>query len=399
MSGEAMMIGTGARNGGILLLAGSAAWAVVQGVIDQRREEARARLKARKDRLAAWNQFQQNQQRQVQELAQGRAELAQRLQALQTHEPQALSDRLEVRSQGFVASEAEQAALRTRLDRLDEWLAAVPAALAQGADSPFPHLAQESARLRAAFEAHRPLAEATLASLQATVEQTLQAQLQDAERRRQTQERLLAEAEGLLDAVLGYRDLSPEPQLEAELEAAQHHLARLLQAPHLRLADLDLLRRKFQQLKAAIDAALQQAATREALEQTLQRNLEQLGYRRLEAKAGGEGLWAVPGGEQLRVAVQRNLGLAFQLQHERFEHGDFPLSAGELAHLRRQERRWCDDLKTLNKRLIAEGFQYQLQFEREIPEASIPIVVVEEVDEILAEEERREAEGPKKRSL
>ena len=45
-------------------------------------------------------------------------------------------------------------------------------------------------------------------------------------------------------------------------------------------------------------------------------------------------------------------------------------------------------MKELIRRLVKDGVPYQVQFEREIPGESIPMVVVEGVEELLDEEEQ-----------
>jgi len=76
------------------------------------------------------------------------------------------------------------------------------------------------------------------------------------------------------------------------------------------------------------------------------------------------------------------------------------LSSRELAHLRQQEQRWCSDFRKLLRRVVAEGFHYDVSLEQDIPEQSIKVVVVETPDEVLAreaEEARRFEEGRKRR--
>ena len=131
----------------------------------------------------------------------------------------------------------------------------------------------------------------------------------------------------------------------------------------------------------------------------MQYHLEEMGYRHLSEEQTGHSNWQLPGGEQVRIALQRNLGIAFQLQHERVEVSDAELSEEEIAFFRQQEQHWCDDLAELTRRLTADGFQYQLEFERDVPESTVPIVVVEDVDELLEEEEERWDDEKKRRRL
>ncbi len=83
--------------------------------------------------------------------------------------------------------------------------------------------------------------------------------------------------------------------------------------------------------------------------------------------------------------------------HERTAASDRDLSGDELAFLRQQESRWCDDLHGLLHKLQADGFEFQVQLERETPREAIPVVVVEDADEWVEREDAREA--PRKRHL
>ena len=75
------------------------------------------------------------------------------------------------------------------------------------------------------------------------------------------------------------------------------------------------------------------------------------------------------------------------------------LSGEALSFFRQQEARWCRDMKELIRRLVKDGVPYQAQFEREMADESIPVVVMENVDELLDEEDedKRPHRGKSKR--
>ena len=52
-------------------------------------------------------------------------------------------------------------------------------------------------------------------------------------------------------------------------------------------------------------------------------------------------------------------------------------------------------LEKVLKNMIKDGFQYAVQFERDVPEENISVVVVESVDELLAADELEQKSDPR----
>ena len=71
--------------------------------------------------------------------------------------------------------------------------------------------------------------------------------------------------------------------------------------------------------------------------------------------------------------------------HERPAGADpnAPFTLDELARLSRQEGLWCDDMRKLIRRLVAEGYQYAVSYEQPLKEASIRVSVVESAEDVL----------------
>jgi hypothetical protein len=179
------------------------------------------------------------------------------------------------------------------------------------------------------------------------------------------------------------------------MNAVRYQLTTLLAGGDVKLGQLELLENRLAGLKRDIDARVVNKAHRQGLSESITRNLSELGYQALaefpaDVEQGTlEATMRIPGGEQVRIALKPDNQVSFAILHERL-HGAGKLSKAELDHIRKQEGRWCADFKELVRRLVAEGFSYQIGIERPIPEQAIRIVVVETPEEILEEEARRQ---------
>jgi len=389
MSGEAVIFSP-------FMLDVAAGWRAAEAYIEQQRLEAERRQREEKRRLAEWAGFQQQQRRQMEQLEGRRGELERTLQGLRLHQPAPppTGESRDAQSRGFLEPAT---AIASRRERLQALLQQLPAELEPEARLLFERLRREGEGLAARFAQGDAPAEGELTAFQALLSNTLEQQLRWNEQQRAERGRLLAQGEALLDRILHYQALAAGGESAQALAQLRDQLLQPLGAGDLTLGLLDALQRGFEPLRAQVDAALERAAALATLRDALHRHLHGLGYQHQATAQPGRERWAIPGGEQVTVAVQPNLRVAFQLAHERTQTGGGALSEAELAHLRRQEARWCGDLKALLERLRADGFQYQVELERQIPTDTIPIVIVEEAEELL--EEMARWDEPKHRSL
>ncbi len=405
MSGEAVLISAMLTPAGLAaagtLAAGSLALQLVNGWQEERRRVAAAKMRAEQARVEAWRQFQRNQQDRMESLAQAHSDMREQLAALRlgAASVDAPAPRRGARPRGFLEQDALPPEALSRLSALQSLFSALPGELFEVPDAPMVRLRDQVKRLSQQFDSPQPPPVQTLDDLKTLVERTLDAQLEELERGRQAQARLMSQCETLLDEVVTYSELGGDTSSGAEMKALREHLLGLLQRKNANFSDIRVLESKFAQLRERIDTEIEQAALREGIRIRMRHHLEDMGYRQLSVEDNGYSNWQLPGGEQVRIALQRNLGMAFQLQHERADNSEAGLSASELAFFRRQEQQWCDDLAELTRRLTADGFQYRLEFERDVPESSVPIVVVEDVDELLAEEDAHWDDDKKRRRL
>jgi hypothetical protein len=407
----------------------------VGAIIEQRAREARRRAEEERARMAEWRAFEQRQQQAMVE-AQARheaiAQMQQRLLAVQLHEP----DEVAVpapsgtrRAQGYVSPQpriaAQRAAIAAALTEIAAALDAVPENLRRHDASPIPSLQQQVGRYRRRLETDRePLDPSRIQVLRQTAQQSIAAFLERLAAERDEQGRRIERAEAALQLLLVLEQLpqsSPEP-----LSLARQALLTTLARDDI---SAEALTRIEQQLQTASQQAAERLATtavRPALAESLLRHLSAMGYQVLEtfpdglAEAEAEQTATarvrIPGGEQVAIQLDADARLRFNLLHERAELGSTPLSREEVDHLRAQEKRWCHDLKDLIARLVADGFDSEIQLEQtcsQIRCTTLPTAVVERFtededafdDEAAYEEQearrrkQRQAAKPKQRKL
>jgi hypothetical protein len=397
MSGEAVVVTTLTGTFGLGVVASGVgvlvAAALVASYLQRERELAETRMREERNKLSRWKKHHAEEQGRVQLLVQQRERTRSALEGLQLVQPEQSVERDgRVRAEAFVGHSGET--LETGLAPL---LATIPAEAIDDPQGPFARLKRDIQQYDQDAAAGKRPNEDRLKAIRETVEMTVSAYVEDMDRRVDAANALLGEVESLLGDVICYRHLTHDTAGVAELADIEKHLLALLEARDATATSVSVLRRKFEALKRPIDEQMQLRGIREALESRLQEHLTDLGYRPTQREMGVHSTWAVPGGEQVRISVHDDLRMGFQLVHEREGELDRPMSERELAFLRQQEKRWCQDLHELVRRLNDDGFALNIDFERESSDESIPVVVVEEANEWA--ENESEAERPRRQNL
>lgn len=367
------------------IVVGSLVYQAVKERREQARREAEQAARRRKQELQQWRAFQDTQQVRMQEQAARWQALQERMQTLRSADPpEAVQDPGRTHAGGFLQQAHATEQQRLRLQDLAGLLAAVPLEVGDYSAGAFDRLAEELDRLQRQTEQGPPPLDTALDTFQAMVEDSIEAARKRLAEEPRRQAARLAELEALLDRMLRLEAMAEEEEAEAVVGLQQPLLAALA-AGSVGTARVQALRDELERLEGDFDAERDNRLVRQQLQTRIRVRLEAMGYRRLGQDARGT-LWAIPGGEQVRMSAGADLRLAFQLQHERFAASQAPLDRAELALLRQQERRWCGDLKTLMQHLNADGFRFQVEFERQIPEEEVPMVVVQDVEEILRQQ-------------
>lgn len=411
MSGEVviapalMEVGLGGAAAG--LAAGALLGAAVIGVQlalahrDNLRAEAERAARARKQALDEWQDWQQQEQQLLEKNAARQREAQSALDSLKLRIQDEQTRDTRVKAQGFVhAVDHEQ--LNADLNAMGHFVAALPASLRDDQRAPLARLNSQLQRLKQQLETGETLLPETLADFQRTLQGSLERYQHSLEQENQHHAQRLQQVSELLDAVLIEQHLAQQIQHEqfsGELQDLRQHLLTLLSRGEVSASTLEVLQRKFSQVQQALQQAVEQAALRESLRQRLHHHLQRMGYQLLEETDATQSVWRIPGGEQVRAVAHADGRMAFQVIHERAHASDAALSMSEMLTLRHQEKRWCSDAKQIVRALVEDGFAYEYQFERDVPEASIPIAVVESADDLLEQEQRRRASRGQKRYL
>ncbi len=296
------------------------------------------------------------------------------------------------------------ALVESLLLELAEILAELPPALRAAAGSPVPLLEGQLQRWR-----HRLAGGDTpdlheFQGLRDAFRNSLAAFAGELQARRARQALLHERIEAVLDSVLYEEQLvlacPGETACRDEITALRMQLEVMLGTGDAGEGAIALIERRAATLQPEIEQAVVDASWREGLSESLQRNLQEMGYSPVQpfGDAGHPlniGVLRIPGGELLRAALHKNHQLAFEVVHERTPGADpnAPLTPQEREFLVKQEQQWCGDLHELIRRLVAEGFHYDVSFERVLPEESVRVVLVETADDLLTGEEMESDSG------
>lgn len=390
MSGEVVVVSalSGTVGLGVLASGGGVAVAVVLVTkwIERERELAGIRMREERQKRAQWQRHHAAEQARVQQLVGQREKTRAALQGLALGQSvkRAESDARPT-ADAFVGGSG-----KTLERELAPLLATIPAEVLDDAHSPFARLKQDMVRYDKDAASGKQASKGRLEAFRHTVEMTVSAFLEDMDRRVDAAKALLEQTESLLSEVICYRNLANDAAQVTELVDIENHLLALLEAGEATATSVSVLHRKFAELKRPIDEQLELRGIRVALESSLEKHLSELGYRPMQAQMSAQSTWAVPGGELVSVNVHDDLRMGFQLIHEREKKSAQAMNEQELAFLRQQEKRWCQDLHELVRRLNKDGFSLNIDFERESPDESIPVVVVEEADEWIEHETKGE---------
>ena len=365
----------------------------VEATIAARKEVARHKAEAQRERLQAWQDFQLR-------LQQTQAQQRLSREAVQQAQQQLINSGLQEAdtrvyglavAEGFIEQHAASSDERVAelMAHIDLQLASLPNELFDDQRLPFARLRSQLQHLRQAPALTVDDVDALASTLQRSFADYLQRADQAAEQQRQQ----VTRAEQLLMQILEARALSIDDIDTTELQRLQQKLAVLLAEQRLSPAALDVINNRFNQLRDRVERSVAEDEMNDYLSERVTHHLNAMGYATLSAfsdKQAGrrrDAEFALPDGDRLRVALQEDLTMGFQLSHETSTVVEKTLSGEALNFFRQQEALWCRDMKELIRRLIKDGVPYEVQFERDVPDASIPLVVMENATELLDEEE------------
>jgi hypothetical protein len=365
----------------------------VEATIAARKDAARRKAETQRERNQAWQDFQSRQQQTQAQLRLSREAVHQAQQQLINSGLQQAATRVHSGAvaegfieQGGALSDERAAGLMVRIDRQ---LASLPAELFNDERLPFVRLRGQLHRMQQASELTIDEVDALASTLQRSFADYVQRADQEAEQH----DKQLAGAEQLLTRILEVRELSMDDEDAGSLQRLQQKLMTLLAEQQVSPAALDVISNRFSRLRDSVERTVADDEMNDFLAGRVTHHLNAMGYATRsvfsEKQAGRrrDAEFSLADGDRLRVVLQADLKMGFQLSHETRAMVEKTLSGEALSFFRQQEARWCRDMKELIRRLVKDGVPYQVQFEREVADESIPVVVMENVDDLLDEED------------
>jgi len=375
----------------------------VEATVAARKEAARCKAEAQRERIQAWQDFQSRQQQTQAQLRLSREAVHQAQQQLLNSGLQQAVTRVhgDAVAEGFVKQGGELSGDRAAglMLHIDRQLASLPAELFNDERLPFVRLRSQLHRMQRASE----LTIDEVGDLADTLQRSFAAYVQRADQEAQQQGKQLAGAEQLLTKILEARELSMNDEDAEALQRLQQKLMALLADQQVSPAALDVIGNRFARLRDKVERTVAEDEMNDFLAERVTFHLNAMGYVTHSAfsdKQAGrrrDAEFYLPDGDRLRVALQADLKMGFQLSHETRTMFEKTLSGEALSFFRQQEARWCRDMKELIRRLIKDGVPYQVQFERDVPDESIPVVVMESVDELLDAQDEEQRPRRRKR--
>ena len=361
---------------------------VVTAFTEARKEVARQRAEQEQLRIREWQDFQVRQaqeQRRLRQVGEAMRQAHEQLVAMGLGNVLARNDGGPT-AKGYIETATDEALVW--LERMAEQLNALPAELFTGEHLAFFRLRSQLNKLRSAVPS---VAEAR--SYYETLQRTVQDHQRQLDAELIQQQSLADAAQKLLTQILATRELTDDTAELAQLDQLQHNLIATLRDRQVTPAVLDILTNRFAPLHTQIEKRTGTEDMNDFLADRMTHHLNDMGYSTLSAftdrKKGRrrDAEFALPDGDRVCIALQPDLRMGFQLTHEVQTMVEKTLTGEALEFFRQQEARWCRDMKELIRRLIKDGVPYKIQFEREMAEGSIPVVVMETVDDLLAEDE------------
>jgi len=402
VAGGAVVIAAGVALVGVSVGAYGAA-KIVKKIVDGRIEAALRKIELEKAKIGEWEHFQVIQRKEMAVLEKAQLTLAaleSQLGTTKLSDARAKSAGDGPTAKGYV-SEARNKAEKQVIEEFLESIAAILGGLSdkliQLDGSPFKKLLNQEKKIHKRLASGEKLTVEEIRSFREVIIRTCKSYTAFIETKVNKRQELFDRAGSLLNDILLYSHLTGKPEETGELQSMRSYLLSLMNSGAIPSGQVEFLEKRFVAIRTAIDQRLANTALREALADSVERNLADMGYETIEGfsenKPGSlfTARMKIPGGEQVRIAVQQNNSISFEVCHETAQ-GEASINEEAIPQFRECEKQWCLDLQELIRRLTVEGFSYSVNFERLTPESSIPIVVVESAEDILADEDDDEAE-------
>lgn len=390
----------------------------VKELVEASVNKAKDEIKQYQNNIAKWAKYQKKQSDEMAEMRGVYAQLSEAIKKLAEAELNVSaaatgeagpSNGPSQKAKGYVTEKLrkeEQEKVQALMAEIASLLEEMPEPFRKYADSPYLRLVERHKQLDKKLQSKTGLSMEEAVSFRETLLRTLESYMSSLSYKEKNRDELFERVEGIYQELMAYVQLSQNKENHKELESLKNNILKLIGSRFIDIASLDVLEKKFKEVKASVEKELEVGARRKVLSEALAFHLNEMGYESLAEfpedmmQAQMQASFKIPGGERLTVNIQRNDKIAFEVAHVS-GRPEALLSSRELAHFRKQEDKWCQDIPELVHRLTKQGFSCNLNMERDVPEESIPVVALESADEILADEQERASfqNEPEKRKL
>jgi hypothetical protein len=387
VAGGAAVLGAGVVVAAVVV-PGSLAARAIRSFVDGRVEAAEREAERERARMEDWRRGVEAQGRRQGEEAnriEALMEAGRRLAMSEMAGPSAVKQEDASGVQGLIAPREtlrEAEGVVAALGEIGALLDGLGKVLVGGSESPLPLLHERRRNFEERLGRGERVFGDEVRTFRALVIATLEGFRESEERRAKHRAQLLARVDKIFGDALRVSELAADAGLHGEVEPVLNELRLMPGTDRLSASRLDAVETHLEGARQRAVAAVEELAARRVLEEAVIRHLGEFGYEVLEGFAAGtleeprRARLQVPGGEQVWITLQASGALAFRLVHE--ERGAGSSVIGHfLPEFKRQEGRWCADLKRLFSCLTGDGFPYEIRFERAVPEGGVQVVYVE----------------------
>ena len=387
-----------------IIAVGSVAARAAKSITDERAEAARKRAEEEKRRIREWELLQREQRRKLDEISRIQNEIR-TMESILTQvglngptEARDWQSRPPVYSRLGRGKTQQNEELRFQIAAIERMLANLPALFRENPESPYERMMQWHSKLASSLSKPVPPRQEELNALRDTIQKTFKEFGQKEEAAARKREEVYRNLDSLLSDALICTQLATSERNRSQAESIYKDAVALLSQTTILPGQVNHLSKRLEAVRKTITEENMQNANWQVLTDSLIRNLQALGYGLISTFGPRDpaevsvAVLAVPGGERVLIKVAPDGSLAFQLVHESSE-SSLQLSPQSVEFFKCQEKRWCGDFRELVRLMTAEGFQYEIKCEEQIPVDRIRVVIIETADEIAKLQEEEEIEN------
>jgi septal ring factor EnvC (AmiA/AmiB activator) len=371
MSSENVLVPAALRIAVVALAAPAAVlWGVgkiVQEIVNDRVEAAKKKIEAENTRIREWQSFQEKQAQEMNKLKkiqQSIEESEKQLRAIRLTAGNTRRTGTGPTAQGYTSlnqTRETDSLIRSQLENIAKILRSLPEEFTNSPSSPHLKLVKYEDTLKSKLDSGTPPAIEEINTFKEMILRTLTSFSEELEMKRKADAHIKQKVGIVFDEIPVTQELAIEKEHLEELNTIKSKLLQLANSNNPRLDRFELLEKQYETVKAEINLLVTKTAISETAADSLTKNLMDMGYEpreyftRMDDRRMLTSLMRIPGGDYVRIKIDRNNQISFQVTHAMMP-GETTMQEDGLLFFRQQEKRWCRDFQELVRRLTREGF-------------------------------------------